>query len=212
MTGLMPVVQPSSQAALALVDLSLQVLPVWARHLLASCKQSEGAVQQMLAAFDELGPHLDLAVRQSKEITAALAQGDGGITLLSQACEAVLQPVLSGCTPQAAEAISRVMCMIAACVDALEKIAKPFARETQIVSLQVDRMYEGFQYQDRISQMLTSLHEDIERLRLAFHQSDTTVSGDQWLERLASTYVMIEQHQHHGETHDVTLDDETTFF
>ena len=204
--------QPGLQNALALVDLSEQILPVWARQLVSSCQHSEEAVQQMLDAFDELGPHLDLAVRQSKEITAALAQSEGGMTQLAKACDAVLQPVLSGCTAEAVEAIHQVIAMITSCVEALENIAKPFARETQIISLQVDRMYEGFQYQDRISQMLTLLHQDMSRLRQAIHQSDTSVSAEKWLERLAATYVMTEQHQQHDDTQGAVVDDGTTFF
>jgi ABC-type transporter Mla subunit MlaD len=203
--------QPVLQNALALVDLSEQILPVWARQLVSSCQHSEEAVQQMLDAFDELGPHLDLAVRQSKEITAALAQSEGGMTQLAKACDAVLQPVLSGCTAEAVEAIHQVIAMITSCVEALENIAKPFARETQIISLQVDRMYEGFQYQDRISQMLTLLHQDMSRLRQAIHQSDTSVSAAKWLERLAATYV-TEQHQQHDDTQGAVVDDGTTFF
>jgi hypothetical protein len=198
------------------VALSVQVLPVWARQLASSRSQSEGAVAEMLAAFADIGPHLDMASRQSRQMTEALAQGQGGVTQLSQACEAVLQPVLSGCTSQALDAIQQVMAMIHSCVDALESIAKPFDHETQMVSLQVERMYKGFQYQDRISQMMTLLHEDIERLQLAFIQPETAVSAQEWLTRLESTYVMTEQRLQHGQTAGLGQgdlgDEETTFF
>jgi hypothetical protein len=36
-------------------------------------------------------------------------------------------------------------------IASLERIAKPFDRECQLVSQQVERMYVGFQYQDRIT-------------------------------------------------------------
>jgi uncharacterized protein YukE len=169
----------------------------------------------MLAAFADIGPHLDMAERQSRQISAALAHGDGGITQLAQACDAVLQPVLSGCSAQAGQAIAQVMTMIHTCVDALEQIAKPFEHETQMVSQQVERMYKGFQYQDRISQMMTLLHEDIERLQLAMVQPDTAVSAEQWLARLESTYVMTEQRQQHKNvtgSPDLGGEEETTFF
>jgi uncharacterized protein YukE len=197
-----------------LVNLSSHVLPVWARQLASSRSQSEVAVAEMLAAFADIGPHLDMAERQSRQISAALAQGEGGVTQLAQACDNVLQPVLDGCTPQAAQAIAQVMTMIHTCVDALEKIAKPFEHETQMVSQQVERMYKGFQYQDRISQMMTLLHEDIERLHLAMVQPDTAVSPEQWLARLESTYVMTEQHQQHHSAGAAASgnDEETTFF
>ena len=200
----------------ALLALTAQVLPVWARQLASSRAQSEGAVAEMLAAFAEIGPHLDMASRQSRQITAALTQGEGGITLLAQACDQVLQPVLKGCTPQAAQAIEQVMGMIHTCVDALEQISKPFEHETQMVGQQVERMYKGFQYQDRISQMMTLLHEDIERLQGALGAPQLAVDADAWLARLHSHYVMSEQREQHagpGSTDGHKPDDEeTTFF
>lgn len=202
--------------AQALVALSAQVLPVWARQLASSRSQSEGAVEEMLSAFAEIGPHLDMASRQSRQISAALAQGPGGITQLAHACDQVLQPVLAECSPSAQAAITQVMGMIHATVDAIEQIAQPFEHETQMVSQQVERMYKGFQYQDRISQMMTLLHEDIERLIAAMQAPEANVSAADWLARLESQYVMTDQRMQHvdascgdGKASD---DDELTFF
>ena len=208
-------VPTQAQPAQDLVALTAQVLPVWARQLASSRSQSEGAVSEMMSAFADMGPHLDRASRQSHQITEALAQGDGGITQLAVACDALLLPVMAGCTPQATHAIGQVMQMIHACVDALAQIAKPFEHETQMVSQQVERMYKGFQYQDRISQMMTVLQEDMERLQRALAQPDTAISAPEWLARLESTYVMREQHlQHHGAggTPGAAAEEETTFF
>ncbi|MDD2808384.1 hypothetical protein [Rhodoferax sp.] len=204
----------SAATAQALVALSAKVLPVWARQLASSRSQSETAVAEMLAAFAELGPHLDMASRQSKQVAGALAQGEDGITQLAQACEQVLQPVMSGCTPQAQAAMAQVLRMIHASADALEQVAKPFVHETEVVSQQVERMYRGFQYQDRISQMMTLLHEDIERLQAAMLSPSPDLNATDWLARLQSSYVMAEQHQLHAGSTDpgAPADDETTFF
>ena len=106
------------------------------------------------------------------------------------------------------------MVMIRTTVDALERIAKPFSHETEMVSQQVDRMYRGFQYQDRISQMMTLLHEDIVRLELALVDPSADVNAQTWLARLESQYVMTEQRHHHtADDGDAAADDEeTTFF
>jgi hypothetical protein len=204
----------SPDQAQAWVALSAQVLPVWARQLASSRSQSEAAVAEMLGAFAEIGPHLDLASRQSRQISAALAQGPGGITQLAHACDQALQPVMPGCTPAAQMAIAQVMAMIHATVDAIEQIAQPFEHETQMVSQQVERMYKGFQYQDRISQMMTLLHEDIERLQSALQTPAATFSAADWLARLESQYVMTDQRQQHtdGAQAAAADDDETTFF
>ncbi len=203
----------------ALVVLCAQVLPVWARQLSSSRSQSETAVTEMLSAFAEIGPHLDMASRQSKQISTALDQGQDGITQLAQACEQVLQPVLASLDGPATAAVQRVILMIHKAVDALEQISKPFEHETQMVSQQVERMYRGFQYQDRISQMMTLLHEDIERLRAAMVAPDPNIDAlaqDAWLQRLESQYVMTEQHLQHsdsvGRLDEVVDDEDTTFF
>ncbi len=208
-----------AEHAWALVHLCSAVLPVWARQLASSRSQSETAVAEMLAAFAEIGPHLGMASRQSSQITTALAQGSGGITGLTQACEHELEPLLASLDAPAAATVARVMHMIRSSVEALEHISKPFEHETQMVSLQIERVYKGLQYQDRISQMMTLLHEDMERLKLAL---DAPLANDvdavAWLARLASQYVMTEQQHHHHHHHagaataSTDDDDEATFF
>lgn len=205
----------------ALVELCTAVLPVWGRQLAASKTQSEVAVAEMISAFAEIGPHLDMAVRQSHQITAALSQGDGGMTQLAQACENELTPLLARLDEGAVASIRRVMAMIAQSVGALERITKPFEHETQMVGQQVDRMYVGFQYQDRISQMMTLLHEDIQRLQSVMLEPGRDLNAlaqEAWLARLESQYAMAEQHQNHvaeastGLPHLPGTDIETTFF
>ena len=199
----------------ALVELCAAVLPVWGRQLVTSRSQSEVAVSQMLGAFAEIGPHLDMATRQSRQVTAALAQGEGGITQLAQACENELAPVLGQLDAQAAQAVQKVIAMIHQAVDALEQIAKPFVHETELVSAQVERMYIGFQYQDRISQMIALLESDMARLQdaVAGRAADTP-ELQAWLARLEDQYAMAEQrHNHHGGADSgADADNETTFF
>jgi len=75
----------------------------------------------------------------------------------------------------------------------------------------IERMYQGFQYQDRVSQMVALLQQDMDRLLQALALGDTTLNAEQWLARLESGYVMAEQHHsHHGKS--ANDPDETTFF
>jgi hypothetical protein len=175
----------------------------------------------MISAFAEIGPHLHKASRQSHQITTALAQGDGGITQLAQACENELIPLLPKLDAEAVNAVQRVMCMVRKSVEALEQIASPFEHETQMVSQQVDRMYVGFQYQDRISQMISLLHEDIQRLQSVLVEPGADLDAlaqNAWLARLESQYAMAEQRQDHlatapsANTPAVSGDDEIDFF
>ena len=208
-----------SNAVTSVTDLCAGVLPVWSRHLATSRAQSEVAVTQMLQAFADIGPHIDRAERQSQQITEALSQADGGITRLTNACERTVAPVLGD--PQlpaaAAEAIKQVLEMVRQAVDTLDHIAKPFTHETQMVAAQVERMYMGFQYQDRISQMMALLEGDIGRMQDAIAAKGVgTPDLAAWLEHLESQYAMREQHQDHqasASPGDVAGDsNETTFF
>lgn len=87
-------------------------------------------------------------------------------------------------------------------------------------SPQVERMFMGLQYQDRISQMMTLLHDDMVRLLAVMAAADTPlaslVSAD-WLARLESQYAMAEQRQDHqapgqGTAPPSTPDSQTDFF
>jgi predicted RNase H-like nuclease (RuvC/YqgF family) len=212
-----PVGKDDAAVAQALVDLSAGVLPVWARHLATSRAQSEVAVTEMLQAFADIDPHINMAERQSQQITEALSQADNGITGLATACERALSPLLQNAQLPAggAEAINQVLGMVRSAVQALEEIAKPFTHETQMVAAQVERMYVGFQYQDRISQMMALLEGDIARLREALDNKNSTPPAlAEWLASLESNYAMAEQrHDHQGAgAQSATDNNETTFF
>lgn len=193
------------------------LLPVWGRHLATSRTQSEVAVAEMMSAFAEIGPHLDRAARQSHQITAALAQDTGGILNLAQACTRELAPLLAQSTPAVAQALQRVMGMVQKSVGDLEHLSRPFEQETQIVGQQIERMYHGFQYQDRISQMMSLLHDDMARLVSVLADpaaSPEALAHEAWLARLASQYVMQDQRQDHAAKPNGAADDslDTTFF
>jgi ABC-type transporter Mla subunit MlaD len=204
----------------ALIALCAGVLPVWGRHLAASRAQSEVAVTQMLQAFSDIGPHINMAERQSQQITDALSQSDGGVTGLVRACERTLAPLLQD--PQlpagGAAALEHVLTMVRSAVNALEQITKPFSHETQMVAEQVERMYIGFQYQDRISQMMGLLEGDIARLQEAFDGKVMLATDLQgWLARLEAQYAMAEQRDNHSATSPQGAkpggdSNETTFF
>lgn len=187
---------PGSMDA-ALLTLCLAVLPVWGRHLAASRSQSEAAVTEMLSAFSEIGPHLDRAARQSRQLSAALAHGEGGMMQLAQACEKELTPLLPELDANAAAAVRRVIAMVTQSVVALEQVVPPLVHETQVVSKQIDRMYVGFQFQDRINQMMTLLLQDIARLQTLLADpgaNEEALACAGWLARLESQYTMAEQH------------------
>jgi methyl-accepting chemotaxis protein len=112
--------------------------------------------------------------------------------------------------------IAQVLDLVRNAVSALEHIAKPFTHETQMVAEQVERMYIGFQYQDRISQMMALLESDIARMQEVFAGKAPVLDLPNWLARLESHYAMSEQRDNHSGngTAQPTAGDsnETTFF
>lgn len=210
---------PSFRAPDELLALCAGLLPVWARHLATSRAQSEAAVAEMLKAFSDIGPHIHMAERQSQQINDALAHPIGGGGGLVEACEQVLEPLLQDASlaERNRQTIESVLTMVRNAVGALEQLARPFQQQTQMVAEQVDRMYMGFQYQDRVSQMMTLLEGDIADLQAAL--SGTTGPPPNladWLVKLESRYAMAEQHDDHRGAPTAgaqpSQDNETTFF
>lgn len=207
-----------AQHATARVALCEGVLPVWARHLATSRMQSATAVAEMLRAFAEIGPHIDMAERQSQQINDALAQSVDGVMGLANACEHVLAPVLADAALSAPcrAAVVQVLTMVRSTVGELEQIARPFQHETQMVAAQVERMYMGFQYQDRVSQMMELLESDFARLQAVLSaKAEAPPDLPSWLSQLEARYAMAEQHHNHQAStaqHSAPESNETTFF
>lgn len=207
----------ADHAAHPLVALCSGLLPVWARHLATSRSQSETAVSEMMQAFSSITPHVQLAEHQSQQIADALHQGDPSIASLEQACKQAIAPLLNHAQlpPGGAEAIANVLALVRNAAGAIEQLSKPLSHETQVVAEHVERMYIGFQYQDRISQMLALLETDMERLQALASGQDADVPELQaWLVRLEAQYAMADQRQSHagGTDPGAAADQETTFF
>lgn len=205
-------------SAQSLVDLCAGVLPVWARHLATSRVQSETAVSEMMQAFASIGPHLGRAQQQSQQIDQVLGSNEGAFTDLAQDCEKLLSPLLqTPLPPDGAAAIQATLALVRNAVDAVAQLTLPVSQETHAVAQHVERMYIGFQYQDRISQMIALLEGDIARLQEALGTPGAEVPDlDSWMARLESQYAMRDQRSsHNGETAAAPGDcagDETTFF
>ena len=207
----------TTKAAQTLVALCSGLLPVWSRHLATSRSQSETAVTEMMQAFSTITPHVQLAERQSQHIAEAMNQGDPSITGLEQACEKVLSPLRQHAQlpPGGAEAIASVLALVRHAVGAIEQFSQPLSHETQVVAEQVERMYMGFQYQDRISQQIALLEADMARLQEVVDGSMTDSPDLQaWLARLETQYAMADQRQSHAGAPGAGAgaDQETTFF
>ena len=206
----------AAPAATQLVELCTGLLPVWARHLATSRRQSETAVSEMMQAFSAIGPHVQLAEQQSQQIADALNPDNSAG--LAQACEDAIAPLLhhAQLPPGGAAAIETMLALVRNATSSLSQHTQPLSRETHVLAEQIERMYIGFQYQDRISQMLALLEGDMARLQEVMDGRCVDFPDlTSWLARLESQYAMAEQHQDHSAaagSPGTGPDQETTFF
>lgn len=69
--------------------------------------------------------------------------------------------------------------------------------ESQHVAQEIDQVLYALQFQDRVSQMLSHVEQDIQKLNHKVDDLDGVGSVDEWLRELESTYTMREQNQIH---------------
>jgi methyl-accepting chemotaxis protein len=64
---------------------------------------------------------------------------------------------------------------------------------------EMDGLFQGFQFHDRLNQMLTNLQDDMDRFAawMAEGRPASHTDAAQWLQRLEDTYTMAEQRAHH---------------
>jgi len=206
---------PAADTAQALYALCAGLLPVWSRHLATCRAQSETAVSDMMQAFSSISPHVQTAQDQSQQIADLLGHGNPALLGLHAACEEVLTPLTQG--PQgaaAAGAVAQALALIRHAVGTVEHLSKPLSHETHVVAEHVERMYMAFQFQDRISQMIALLEQDMARLlEVAEGRAADIPALAEWLGRLETQYAMADQRQSHAGTAGTgAADIETTFF
>lgn len=92
------------------------------------------------------------------------------------------------------------------------------SRELQAASLQMgndlEQIFMGFQFQDRLTQMLDAIGRDMARFAqwVDEHQHASQADAARWLEELERTYTMEEQRNHHHGTVDIKRSAGVDFF
>ncbi|WP_130480395.1 methyl-accepting chemotaxis protein [Sphaerotilus mobilis] len=92
------------------------------------------------------------------------------------------------------------------------------SRELQSLSSRLgqdlEQIFVGFQFQDRLTQMLDAIGNDMNRFAtwIETHQDATHADAARWLEDLEQTYTMEEQRNHHHGTVDIQRTSGVEFF
>jgi len=168
----------------ALVALCASVVPEWARQLATAQTQAETARLELLAILSTMESLLNSAESPSHQKTAALTAQGSDIAQLALACENELTPLLGESKPHVVTAIRRVVGLIRQAVEVQTPVVANPNEVNMSLRQQLLRMKIGFQDQDRLSQRMTLLHEDMAHLQaiLAAPGSDPhTLSPQAWL-------------------------------
>jgi hypothetical protein len=200
-----PSIDSGAKAPQAVVDLCAGLLPVWTRHLAASRMQSEAAVTSMLQAFAGIGQQLQQLQqfqRQSDPVKPVPLLSASTVEHLLTVCEQRLSPLIEDeALPQGyRQTLREVLKLVHATAGTAAGIDPNPTPAPAPIDIQIEAMYAGFQYQDRISQMMALLESDMLRMQQVLDGglADIPQIG-QWLAQLESQYAMAEQRlSHHG--------------
>ena len=75
--------------------------------------------------------------------------------------------------------------------------AQEMLQESLHVGQEIDQVLYSLQFQDRVSQMLTHVQQDVSKLSERVADHNVLEGADEWLEALRATYTMREQSQIH---------------
>lgn len=98
----------------------------------------------------------------------------------------------------ARQTIDTVLADVARAVGDLQATSEALAADAEAAQRQVEQLFIGFQFQDRMNQVLTLLHADVQKL-LELVRDPAAHAGrldaEAWLAELESRYAMAEQRQ-----------------
>ncbi len=186
----------------------------WLRPLLAAgtcagalllAQESETTRQVALLTAPLAIAGITLTGRQ--RAAASLQQNTAGTRLMVESVVPVWQRQIVASKQETAQAIDGLLNSVSHLSEALRQTGSLHDTSAlRAASEQVDRELEqvfiGFQFHDRITQMLDSVSQDMQRFTtwVAEHEQVHPADAAQWLEQLERSYTMDEQHTHHHGT------------
>jgi methyl-accepting chemotaxis protein len=103
---------------------------------------------------------------------------------------------------QAEESARAVMAQLIASVSQVTRSSRGIRNANRDVQADLEKIFVGLQSQDRLSQMMASVSDDMVRLSawMSGSQDEAAVSAAKWLDRLEASYTMEEMRSSHYDT------------
>lgn len=159
-----------------------------------------------------------------RELSALSAKTGKNISEKIQSVNATIEATLAtarraaeldeAATRAAEERVAGILERFQAATAGLGASAEILQREGSGIGAEVNELLVSLQFQDRVSQMLGHIHQDMARLeREMAERSGAGFDLEAWLDELAATYTTAEQHAaHQGGTRAGVAASEITFF
>lgn len=98
---------------------------------------------------------------------------------------------------EAESIVNNVVEKFGAAANAVVNDSQHMLTESAHVANEIDQVLYTLQFQDRVSQMLTHVHDDISKLSTTLYEKADLGDVDTWLNTLKASYTMREQNQIH---------------
>lgn len=98
----------------------------------------------------------------------------------------------------AEQVVEQVVSKFSGAANKLVESGDAMRAEGQYVASEISQVLVDLQFQDRVSQMLTHVHSDLNKLETSISSGVDALDADVWLAELADTYTMQEQHEIHA--------------
>jgi hypothetical protein len=152
-----------------------------------------------------VGPVVVMALTRRAATTAAarMPVPRAGARLMIKAVVPVWQRQLETARSEADHELGRLLQHFVALSNTLEPTGAA-ATDAPHPALDLEPIYVGFQFQDRLGQMLENVSHDMQRFTdgLAEHDQADAAAAGRWLERLERSYTMeAQRRQHAAPTH-----------
>jgi hypothetical protein len=176
----------------AIHTLCQSTLPLWQKHISTARVHSEKEVDKLCQEFANLLNNMERIIKVSPQ------------TIENQQTQSDVSQVIETNQTELVDALPDQRHTIKNSADLLENTHK-----------QIHLLLASLQFQDRTSQMLNQVEQDINSLviTLTEEQWHNFIDVEAWLQKMKKSYTMPEQHDNHlGITADNSEYQETTFF